>query len=371
MNISNTFYFLSFILLVITSCSESNGSSFYESPFIEQELSLKKVDEIILQSVFVSGHTIGRLRFTFATSRDGSLHAFYDEAKKQFIISDNEGVIQKIISNEGKGPGEIVKAGGFNFDEQNNLVVYDQNQRMIKVFNMEGEVVNYSKVGKSNYPIASRKLQIYDKKIFASTMDLRLLGGDFREKATKSKLTAVYNYNGELIDTLGTYDPTVKDAKSYNIFPTININSTKGYLLSSHFNNYRIQIYDFTSKKRIAWFGRKTHSFKEKDEYISPYIPIEKIKEKSAGRSTAVSVHSLTDYVVLYFETLTKAFFKTNNFNEKLPYIVIYDNKSYACYGEIALPYVLGNVVNDKFYLIEDDNPDHFTVGIYELTEKN
>lgn len=354
------------ISFLISSCSTHSDVSFYESPSIDQDLKLHKIDQFTIQVPANTAYTIGKLRFTFATNPAGSLHAFYDELKKQFIITDREGMIQNIISEEGRGPGEILKAEGFNFDREDRLVVYDQNQQMIKVFNLDGEVVARAKPEKSSFYISGRKLWIYRNKIFSATMDGRLLG-NIREEAYKSRLAVAHNYDGELVDTMGRYDPTVRTAKSYNLLSIINIDFKRNRLISTHYHNYRIQVYDVETGERLAWFGRKTENFKEGEEYISPNLPREKIQEKSVGRSSAANIYPLSDYIVLYFETLTEAFFTTEDFNEKRPHIVVYDNESYGCYGEIALPYVLGNVSNDKFYLIEDDNPDHFTVGVYEL----
>lgn len=362
--------FIFFLILIVVSCSNKRDSDgFYKSPLVNKKLDLQKTDQFTIQPESDSDHTIGKIRFTFATSQDGNLHAFYDEIKSQFVITNSKGEIQQIISKLGKGPGEILKAEGFNFDEQNRLVVHDQNQRMIKIFSLNGEVISHSRPEESFFYLRGRNLLLNGEKIFASTMDQRLVG-NLREEAHKSKLAVVYDYEGRLVDTIGTYDPTVKQTKSYNLFSIINADFNDNRLISSQYYNFRIQIFDLKTYERLAWFGRKTPNFKVGDEYISPSLPIEKIQEKAVGRSSAVSVHPLSDYIVLYFETLTESFFKTENFNDKQPYIVIYDNRTYACYGEVALPFALGNVADDKFYLIEDDNPDNYTVGIYELVEE-
>jgi len=234
---------------------------------------------------------------------------------------------------------------------------------------MDGKVIKYAKPEQNSFYISGRKLQAHNGKVYTATMDNRLLG-NLREDAYKSKLAAVYNYDGELVDTIGTYDPTVKNSKSYNLFSIINTNFHLNYLLSTQYYNYRIQIYDLKTKNRLAWFGKRTDHFNVGEKYISPHEPIEKIKKEGAGRSSAVSIHTTDNYILLYFETLTKSFFQSKNFNDKKPYIVIYDYNSYDCYGEIALTYVLGDVANNKLYLIENDNPDHFTIGIYELKEE-
>ncbi len=361
-------FFIFFIPLLFLSCSNEKSGEFYESELNDKNLSLEKINEFVVQTATNSDHTIGKLRFTFATNRTGNLHAFYDEAKSQFVITDNDGTVKNVISKKGRGPGELIKAGSFNFDEENHLVVYDESQKMIKVFDSEGDVLKHSSLEETNYSIGGRKLYVNNGKIYAATMDNQLLG-NLREQAYKSKLAAVYNYDGELVDTIGTYDPTVQQAKSYNLFSFINVDPQNNHLVSSHNHNYRVQIYDLATENRLAWFGRKTENYIEGEEYISPYQSRHEIREKSAGRSTGVRVYAMTDYIVLYFETLTNKFFETNNFNDKISYLVFYDHQTYDSYGEIVLSYILGNVAGEKFYLIEDDNPDNFTVGIYKLSD--
>lgn len=262
----------------------------------------------------------------------------------------------------------MVSAGGYTFDEQNRLVVFDRGQMRITVFDLKGEVIKSSKVENKSYSFGGNKLYAFEGKIYTDIIEQVFLGD--LEHAWKSKLVGIYNYEGELIDTIGKYDPFVKEAKSYLIFPIIDIDFENKFLISAQGSGFQMQMYNLISQSRVAWFGRKTSHYKVSDEYISPTLPRHKIKEKSLETSFPVSVHLLSDYIVFCFENVTESFFKTNNFNDKKAFISVYDTESYDFYTEIALPYILGNVAGNKFYLIEDDNPDNYTIGVYELKEK-
>src|SRR5699024_9670952 len=120
--------------------------------------------------------------------------------------------------------------------------------------------------------------------------------GDLRE-AWRSELIGVYDYNGKLIETIGRYDSAIREAKSYLIFPIFHIDFENELLISAQSSSFRIQLYDLNTQKRMAWFGKKTPSFKEPAEYISPYLPHHKIMEKSIGVSFPASVYSLSDYI--------------------------------------------------------------------------
>lgn len=351
---------------ILASCSSENYKNFHESSHVNKNLTLERVDELILSNPSGDQHAIGKLRFKFVSNKDNSLFAFYDEIKRRFLITDKKGVIQSILSGKGKGPGEIVKAGGYNFDEQNRLIVFDQGQMRITIFNLNGKVIKNAEIENTDYSMGgARELYAFEGRIYSDIIDKTFLG-DLKE-AGKSELVGVYNYDGKLVDTIGKYDPSVKEAKSYLIFPIIHVDFENRLLVSAHSNSFRIQMYNLNTQNRVTWFGAKTPHFKESDEYISPYLPRHEIIKKSIGVSASAGIYLLSNYVVLYFENLTKSFFETSYFNDKESYMSIYDKKSYDCYGEIALPYVLGNISGDKFYLIEDDNPANYTIGIYEL----
>ena len=362
------FTFFSICVLLI-SCTNSNDD-FYKSDRLEKNIEIKKVDEFTLHSADDSEKLIGNLRFSFASNPAGSLHAFYDEIKKQFLITDNKGEIQEVIGDEGRGPKEIVGVEGYNFNNKNQLVVYDNTQLMIKVYDLDGEILSHAKPEQSSYPISGSKLHTYDGNLVSGTMDRRLLG-NLKDQAYKSKLAAVHNYDGQLLDTIGTYDPSLRKPTSYNLFPIVTVDKKSGHLISTHYHNYRIQVYDLATEQREAWFGRKTEGFTTGEEYVSMNLPRHKIKEKTVGRSSAVSIHTVPNYIVLYFETITEAFYETGNSNKKKSYLAVYNDESYDSYGDVRLPYVLGNVSNGKFYLIENDNPSNYTVGIYEFNKKN
>lgn len=363
-----TKYVIVLFIILLSFCGRgrNSGSSFYQSPLVDKNLSLEKIDEFVIHAAADSGHTLGKIRFTFATNSAGSLHAFYDEMKQQFVVTDREGEIQELIGKEGRGPGEIVRAAGFDFDGQRQLIMIDDRQSLIKVFDLDGNIVRNSKIDKDIYSMVGRDLVAHKGKIYVGVIKRSLLS-NLREEAHKSELAGIYNYDGALVDTVGSYDPTVKESKTYNLFSVINVDVRKEWLLGIQYHNYRMQLYDLDSGERLAWFGRQTENYITLDENISRYLPRKKIQEKSAGTSSAVRPYSMSDYIVLYFETLTKEFFETENFNAKEGYIAIYDNETYDSYGDIKLPYTLGNVANDNFYLIENDNPDNFTVGVYNL----
>jgi hypothetical protein len=187
--------------------------------------------------------------------------------------------------------------------------------------------------------------------------------------ASKSPLVGKYNYRGELIEKKGNYAPSVSEANSYLIFPVFDIDFQENEFISSQGSDYRIQHYDLAQNKLIEYFGKKTQNFQLTDEYIDPSLPRKEIQEKSLEMSFPTNIHLMPDFIVFNFENLTESFFQTNNFNKKDQYISIYDRNTYDFYEELSLPYSIGNISNEYLFLIENDNPDNFKIGIYKLNK--
>lgn len=363
--------FWGFILILggLSSCTHPSGETFYESPLNEKDISLEKVDEFILQNKPDSDFTIGDIRFDFASSADGELHAFFDETNRQFLVADSTGEIQQLIAREGKGPDEILNAAGFDMDEQNQLVVYDNMQRMIKIFDHEGELKSSSELKNNDHFMIGNDLTAFDKKLIAGVFDQKLSQDLNENEAQKSTLAGVFGYDGELVDTIGTYDPAVNDTKHYNFFSMVSYDTKSNRLISTQYSSYRIQLYELETGERLAWFGRDTENFNEGQEPITGDMPLEKVQKMSIGRSTPMRLHFSQDYIMLYFENMTEEFYETENRNDREFYIALYDRDTFESYGEFELPHAVGNVAGNKLYLIEDNNPDGFTVGMYEFTE--
>lgn len=223
------------ILLLLFSCgqNQNSGSSFYQSKLIDKDISLEKVDEFTLHNGPDMDYTIGELHFDFATNSAGDRYAFYDEKNKQILLTDKSGEIQQVISKEGRGPGEIVNIAGFDIDEEDRLMLYDDRQEMIKIFNDAGELLSTAELDPAGYPMMGRDLVASDGKIFAGVFDQSLLG-NLMDSAYTSKVGGTFDYEGELTDTVGRYDPTVKEAKTYNIFSMVNVDFENDHFLSAH-----------------------------------------------------------------------------------------------------------------------------------------
>ena len=353
---------------MIGACSETDPAEFYTSKILKQKPNIEKAGEIVLDasSFKDSGKNIGKLRPEFVSNRDHSLFAFFDELNMQIVITDNQGQVQQVVSKRGRGPGELMSVLGYNFDEENRIVAYDGSQRMIKIFELDGDE-------QSDIDIDHERRFVGNRYLFAKNEEfiVPVINSEFQssglEKAWQSDLIGKFGYNGTLLESFGRYDPFLKDPKSYLVFPHVDADLENNQFLSSHPDRYSLQLHNLETRERIAWFGVQTENFNQTDSYIRSQQSHQKIDEQARNLSWTSGVYILPEYFLHYFVILTEEFQQTRDHNEKIHYVTLYDRNSYDSYGEFELPYSLGGVVGNKLYLIEDDNPDNYTIGIYEI----
>jgi hypothetical protein len=356
------------LLLFIGACSETDTNEFYKSEILEEDRTVVKIGEIVLDnsSIDETGPNIGKLRPEFVSNRDHSLFAFFDELNMQIVVTDSQGKVQHVVSKRGRGPGELMSVLGYNFDEENRIVVYDGSQRMIKVFEMDGDEHSDVDIDHDKILVGNKYLYTKDEEIIVPVINSEYQTSGLK-KAWQSDLIGKFGYNGILIESFGRYDPFLKNPKSYLVFPHVDADLENNQFLSSHPDRYSLQLYNLETQERIAWFGMQSENFNQTDSYIDAQQSHQKIDRQARDLSWTSGVYFLPEYFLHYFVILTEEFQQTRDHNDKIHYINLYDRNSYNSYGELELPYTLGSVVGNKLYLIEDDNPDNYTIGIYEI----
>lgn len=349
-------------------CSKTDPSGFYKSEILEEDRTVVKIGEIVLDdsSIDESGPNIGKLRPEFVSNRDHSLFAFFDELNMQIVITDSQGKVQQVVSKRGRGPGELMSVLGYNFDEENRIVAYDGSQRMIKVFELDGGEHSDVDIDYESRFVGNRYLFAKDEELLVPVINSEFHSSG-KEQIWRSDLIGKFGYNGTLIESFGRYDPFLKNPKSYLVFPHVDADLENNLFLSSHPDRYSLQLYNLETQERISWFGTQSENFNQTDNYIDAQQSHQAISAQARDLSWTSGVYITPNYFLHYFVILTEEFQQTRDHNDKIHYINLYDKESYNSYGEIELPYFLGNVIGDKLYLIENDDPDNYTIGIYEI----
>lgn len=358
-----------FLFLLTSSCSSEVEpiKQFSVSAVEKQPLKIKYIRSFQFRNPS-DATVIANLFSSFTINNDGSRLAFYDLLYNHIVITDNIGNLLFIVGKQGKGPQEFIDISSWNFDDYDNLIIFDQGQRMVKIFDQRGEHIKSVKVFSNEELLEySRILFARDSLIYMGVLEARY--SNF-ENIEDSKLIGVLDYNGKLRKLIGTYDPYVTLATMYTSQPIFDIDFQKRKIYSSHMNSYRIQIFNLKANNRLAYFGYKSPHFIESAEEISPFAPKYKRREMALNQSFTKGLYVTDKYILLYFYNLTEKWYKTRSPIDKEYFISIFDKKKHNFIGEIRLPFSLGSVHNNRLYLVENNNPDNYTVGIYELLEE-
>lgn len=366
--ISKYIHLLAFITL-FTACKKDN--KYFKSKDNSTSINLVKSNEFTVQPP--DSISIGTFSELFSINNNNSRFAFYDKVTKQILVTNDEGKTLNVIGGNGRGPKEFLQVFGYDFDEKNNVIVYDNRQLRLKIFSPAGEIIkNVTLEGeRKNHFIASINLYAHEDKVYFGILESEYTTRNVETPFWKSKLIAVYNYNGKLLRKVGQYDPSFHDRKYYRYSPVIYFNPQNLMMYSSHEYNYRIQSWNMKNNySRKAYFGFKPPNFKvlNQDDIPSPLPKKDRIKLYTQ-QSYISAISANNSYIFLLFQNIPDRYFQTKDATYKDYFLTLYDLRSNNFKAELKLPYPMAAMNRDKIYLVEDDNPESYTIGVYELEE--
>jgi hypothetical protein len=357
-----------FLLAVLLGCSNSKEKRFISEKNI-QSIKLVKIKDLVLE--VPDTIKIGKIRERFVTNNSNSLLALYDQITKKFYLVNEKGKLISAIAGLGKGPKEVMQVFGFNFDEKNNLVVYDNQQLRMKIYTSDGEILKNVKLEdeRKGHYIASPQLFAYNGKVYFGILESDYTTTFKDAPIWKSNLFAIYDFEGNLISKSGKYDPFYKKNKDYRYSPIIYLNPDNATLYSTHEYNYRIQSWALNNNiTRVKYFGSRPENFKEVgQEDITGPLSKDKREELYTKQSYISGIFANNNHTFIVFQNIPQVYFERKNAQDKHYYLAVYDNDTSNYLGEIKLPYPLATISNNNLYLVEEDNPEAFKIGIYEI----
>lgn len=288
---------------------------------------------------------------------------FYDLGLNQVLITDTSGVVLEAIGQKGAGPKEFRHISSFGLKDT-LVIVYDGVLDLIKKFDFHGKLVD------SYQGILEDNLWVRSNRLF-SIGDTLLFGIQEAEKSATSNhwlssTIASYDNNGNLLNLIGSYDPSLEGAHILYNFPNVLLGND-GVIYTTHRTSYTVQKFSVRTGERISRFGTKTENFKVSDE--RPKVTDSReVKNKINLKYSFVGDSFVSkNYFGLYFFNFTEEYWQLRNPNDKENFLHLYDIDDNFL-GEIALPFFpLGMDSESRLYLLEDDNPDHPKIGVYEI----
>jgi len=355
------------LLFLFLSCNNSesneNISEFQESEVSKKNIELRLHDRITLS--VPDSVVIAAPNYTFEMDRNGERMAFFDVMTYKFLIFDKAGNFLHSLGRDGRGPEEFMMVYSYTFDENGNLIVYDDGLKMLKIFDDTYQIQNSISIKNDEYYFASHKLFAEDGFILTGILETKFAGPSRKDEVSGSRIVAQLAYDGLSEQIFGIYDPYLKQIVPSTYRPVLFVDDEMLY--TSHSNSYRIQVFNLDSKEREHYFGFKSAYFGHLEEEIDPGEPLEVRFRKGFEESSTRMIHADENYVYHYFINGTEEWLEAKDLSALNNHLVIYDKMNHQYIGEILLPHRLSYANDNRLYLLESENPDQFTIGIYEV----
>jgi hypothetical protein len=348
-------------LFLILACSAQNGDG--ELTYIESEndatLSLTKVDTITLDA---GDHLFGKFREGLRVDQSGEILSFADDGNQRIYLFDKHGKLINYFGGSGSGPEEFRKISGY-FVDQGRLIVVDESQFLAKVFNIDGTLIHsFPLFDNQSIYISSRDIHVEGDILY-----IQILEADKAQDEKNSKLVARYRLStGEFLDLVGKYDPFVNESNHYLSMHNFDVDNKNRKLVTSLVLNPRVQVFDLETIELAQNIEFIPQQWNERKKAVEPGMPRQEIMERTTGTSYSTGVFTSESNIYMHFQTLTDAWMKSSDYLSKKNYVAVFNDTGDINYGTAELNGSLGDVHNGQLFVIENFNPDNFTIGIYE-----
>ncbi len=189
----------------------------------------------------------------------------------------------------------------------------------------------------------------------------------------QSNIIAEYNLNGELLKKFGAFDLAYFESDQDRLYkyPNIHFDRHTGSIYTTHRIHPFVNLFDPETREHKGRFGIKSVNFSEPVEPARLSDPMHIRRKKNLEQSGIGESFTSDNYFFLNFFNMSEDFYTLQDPNLKEHFFNIFQKElPYAFLGEVPLEYTpLGVTSDNRVFLLEDDNPDNFKIGIYELAE--
>jgi hypothetical protein len=324
------------------------------------EIELLKVDSIVLDP---GDQMIGRFLEYMKINEEGTTLLFTDQMNQQVFLFDRQGRFINTIGSEGSGPEEFLQIISFDIHNE-RVVIADESLYVVKIFSVEGELLDSFKLfDGQNFTIPWFGGHLNDRWFYVPVLDL-----NFTNEKTKSPIVAKIDLStGRLEKLIGKYDPFVEISNDYSNFHRFAIDEESQQLITSLNTSSRVQIFDLETNTRTNYFSADVPEWRPLQEKITPMMSRQKIRDLTLGTNHVQGIFMNDKLIFQAFQIMTEEWQQTKDILEKQNMLALYDRSGKAFYGTVTLPGLLGEVHNDQLFIIENVNPDQYTIGVYEI----
>lgn len=359
--------FCLFVLILISSCKTDNETEKVpEEPTFSYELELQDSFTIENSDEF----SLDRVRNVPIINKDETKIAWINEDSWEIFITDMKGEFISSFGRSGRGPEEFQEIAAIGFDSEDNIIVFDVLQDQFKKFNIEGELIEiFGGTLDDDIWIRSRKLYVHDDKIYLSIQQ--------SDKASdsnhwQSDTIAEYSLSdGSLIRTFGHFDPSLEGAGRLYNYVNMVYDAENRWLFTTHRTSYYVQVFDSENEEVIGRFGNQTENFSEAEDPAGMNDPMHVRHQKNLDQSFVGESFVSDEYFYLQHYRINEDVLRYSDPFHKTAFLSVYSKKdSFQFISEIELDYPPLFITSiGEIYLLKNNDPENFTVNVYEKTQ--
>lgn len=345
-----------FLFYFLISC-ESDKSN---EPFV---LEFKKIESITLEQ---TEPLFGKFFEQLVISNDGNFLLFSERIKKQIFVYKFDGNLFSVIGESGRGPSGILEIIGYDINDNGEVLIYDALQRMLKIFDIDGNLLrSVSFLENETINPTANNLNWYNNQVVTTIYDTKI---PFNV-THKSSLVALIDTNGSLDKVFGKFDPFSQKDNKLTFNTVSSLDDRSGLLYTNLQTSPYVYVYSLETQKLVEKGGIQTENFKLPKKEITAYQPISQKFKLATNTSAIAHIFNTDRYVIQHMQILTNEWFKSMDYSAKKNFLNFYDKENLDFLKEIPVSFTPIGEHNNAIYVIEEFNPDNYTIGVYEIIE--
>ncbi|MCH8557126.1 MAG: 6-bladed beta-propeller [Balneolia bacterium] len=341
------------LFFIIIGCSKEQVSH------NEVTLVLEKVDVLTIEPK--NPLTLGRIMGITPVAPDQSrfLVKNHNNSIVNVFARDGEHLYQ--FGEPGRGPEELERIFMSGFDDELNVLIWDAGQDLLKFFDSNGDFIQADEAFISR-GIWSREHLLH----FTESGWILPMETPGAQLWDDRESVALFNEDFSEQTTAGGWDPFYKESSTILQHPLLTFDRETNYIWVVHRTSPSIRILD-TSFNKVQRLSHASSNFSRADQDILMEFGIQERQQALSNISLVMQPYLTDDYFIFYFVNQTEEVFQTLDSDDAGIFAAVYDKHSFDYVGEITLPGMLTGVIDSKLMVLLNDDPDDFTIGLYEI----
>lgn len=351
------------LIIILIGCTDKSEPQLesHAKVYTTKDTRLSKVRDFVLK---VADSEIGRIEPPILISEDEGKLFYYDLGLSQIIVSDTLGNIISKFGRKGRGPKEFLHITSYGIDKD-TIYVYDGNLGKFKKFTLNGELLDiFDGPIKDNLWFRSNRIYVDENKLFFGIQEAKYSSAS---NHWKSRTVAEYTKDGKFISLFGDYDPDLEGSSRLYKYANMVYDNADNFMYTVHRTSKDIQKYNLNTKEIISRFSNpQSTNFLVADRAPDEYDSRVDRNRLNLSQSFVGDPFVSEDYFVFYFFNFTEEYWETRDQSTKHHFLQFFDKQDNFLF-ELEVPYYPLGMAGNNLLLVENDNPDNFRIGVYNI----